>query len=318
MIRYSTFPGLLLAIFAMPFCAAGQSASDRMSYPKALSGRFEQRQDLPPWLRVPRWCTRDAPHWGKGETAELINGYADRHADCMRLGAFWGGVANYPSNFAPHSPKLIAGVDPLEEAIKTVRDRRMHLLAYVNPNTYRQENPLYSTACVMSETGAPLESQPYGKAGRFACINHPAFAEFYQQAIREVIDRYGADGIYVDGLTPHVCYCPYCCEKYKKDTRRELPGELSKLRQWTCLWEMTSDWDLIGDVQNPDHVVYSRWLMKCLTDATRLFTETAKAARPDAVVVYHSWPKPDVLPYYDATLNEIYSKRPWKSTSLIL
>jgi hypothetical protein len=314
MIRHLTILGFLLAIFALPAFAAEQLASDRMSYPKALSGRFQQRQDVPAWLRVPRWCTRDEPYWRKGETAEMINGYADRHADCMRLGTFWGGVALFSSDFAPRSPKLVAGVDPLKEAIETVRWRHMHLLAYINPNMYLKENPLQATACVLDEAGAPIEVNAYGKTGRFACGNHPAFAEFYKQAIREIIERYGADGIYVDGLALHACYCPHCRAKFKKDTGRDLPPGLLKLPMHVTLWEMTSDWDVIGDVQNPEHVVYSRWLMKCLTDVTRLFTETTKAVKPGAVAAYHTWPKPDILPYYDATLNEIYAKRPWHFT----
>ena len=54
--------------------------------------------------------------------------------------------------------------------------------------------------------------------------------------------------------------------------------------------------------------------MKRLTDITRLFAEAARSARPDAVVVFHSWPKPDNLPFYDGTLNEIYANRPWRFT----
>ena len=290
-------------------------ASDRMSYAHALTGRFEPRQNLPSWMRVPRWCTTDLPRWREDDMAKLINGYADRHADCLRLGTFWGGVANFPSRFAPHSPKLLAGTDPLAVAVATIRQRRMHILAYINPNSYLEQSPLYDTACIFDEAGHPGRSLTYNLPGtRYACINNPAFATFYTLAIQEVVAHYGTDGIYVDGLSPHICYCKYCREKFKQDTGRELPAGLGVNKSWTCLWEMASDWDNVEDVQNPDHALYSRWLMKCLSDMTRLFTETAHGAKLGALATYHTWPKPDTLPLYDATLNEIYAKKPWHFT----
>lgn len=292
-----------------------QIASDRLSYPKALCGRFEPRPDLPVWMRVPRWCTTDAPRWGEGQTAALIDGYADRGATVLRLGMFWGGLSHYPSRFAPPSPKLKEGVDPLAEALSTTRRRGMHLLAYINPNACYAKSPLYQDAYLVDETGVPWDVKAYGREGtRYACSNHPVFADFYGKAIGELVGTYGTDGIYVDGLTPHVCYCEHCERKFREDTGRDLPAGLTTLGPLSVLWEMTSDWDMVGDVTNADHVLYSRWLMKCLTDLTRMFSATAKAVKPEAVVVFHTWPKPDTLPHYDGTLNEIYAQRPWNFT----
>ena len=317
----------MMSLWALMLCAAvaavgaggavAQLASDRMSYPGALSGRYEARQDLPDWMRAPRWCTTDAPPWGEGRTAAYINGHADRNAEVLRLGMFWGGLAQFPSEFAPHHPSLQEGVDTLAEAMRTVRERDMHILTYINPNAWRERNPLYETACLINEEGEPWDIRAYGIEGtRYACINHPAFAEFYVQAIRELVGNYGADGIYVDGLSPHVCYCSHCRALFREDTGRDLPEGLTRLGPLAVLWEMSSDWEVVptGDPQNPDHVLYSRWLMKNLADLTRLFTETTRAAREGAVVVFHSWPKPDIMEYYDGTLNEIYATRPWNYT----
>ena len=310
----------ILAVVMLTWCAGesvAQLASDRMSYPGSLSGRYEPREDLPEWMRTPRWCTTDAPRWGEGQTAAWIAGFADRHANVLRLGMFWGGLAHFPSDFAPHHPSLRDGVDPLAEAVQTVRGRNMHLLTYINPNAWRKQNPLFETACIINEQGEPWDVQAYGIDGtRYACINHPAFAEFYQRAIRELVGRYGADGIYVDGLSPHVCYCAHCRKLFRADTGRDLPVGLSALGPLGVLWEMTSDWDVVptGDPQDPDHVLYSRWLMKNLTDLTRLFAQTTRQTRGGAVIAFHTWPKPDILPYYDGTLNEIYARRPWNFT----
>jgi len=295
--------------------AAAELASDRMTYPGALCGRDAPRQDLPEWMRVPRWCTTEAPRWGKGETAALLDGFTDRHASALRLGMFWGGLSHYPSAFAPHSPNLREGVDPLAEAMATARKRGMHVLAYLNPNAYYTQNPLYETGCLVNEDGKPWDVKAYGREGtRYACVNNPAFADFYTRAITELVGKYATAGLYVDGLSPHVCYCEHCRRKFREDTGRALPAGLTKLGPLAVLWEMTSDWDAVGEVDNPDHQLYSRWLMKCLTDRTRVFSEAAKAARPDAVVVFHSWPKPDNGRFYDGTLNEIYASKPWNFT----
>lgn len=287
---------------------------DRLAYPGPLSGRAEPRTDLPAWLRVPRWCTTDAPPWAPGATAALIDGYAERHAGVLRLGLYWGGLAHYPSDFAPRSPHLRPDSDPLAEAVSAVRRHGMNLLAYLNPNALYEGHPLYDRACLIGEDGRPWDVAAYGRQGtRYACINHPAFAEFYRRAIAEVIER-GADGIYIDGLSPHVCYCEHCRAKFRADTGLELPSGLQRLGPLAVLWEMTSDWDIVGDPQDPEHVLYSRWLAKCLTDATRWFHDAARQAKPEAVATFHTWPKPDTLPYYHATLNEIYAQRPWRYT----
>ncbi len=289
-----------------------QLASPRMSYPEALSGRFAPRQDLPEWMRVPRWYTRDAPRWGKGETAALVHELADHNANVFRLGMMWGARSHYPSQVAPHSPSLQEGVDPLAEALAAAKERGVHVLTYVNPNAINEGHPLYDELCLRGEDGAIWDVRAYGREGtRYACINHPAFIRLYTDVLKEIFTRYGPDGLYVDGLTPHVCYCEHCRAKFRADAGRDLPEGLTQLGPLTVLWEMTSDWDVVGNPQNPDHVLYSQWLMKCLTDATRAFTETVKGIKPSAVTVYHSWPKPDILPYYDGTLNEIYAERPW-------
>ena len=84
---------------AVVFCLLGsallQDADARGEV--ALLGRYVPRQDLPAWLRVPRWCTFDAPPWGAGQTASLVTGYADRGATAVRMGLFWSGLTHLPS-----------------------------------------------------------------------------------------------------------------------------------------------------------------------------------------------------------------------------
>jgi hypothetical protein len=293
----------------------GDVASERLSYPGALTGRYAPRQNLPDWLRAPRWYTQDAPRWGQGETGQLVNELADHNANVFRLGMMWGGRAHYPSQVAPRSPSLKEGVDPLAEALATAKERGAHILTYLNPNAVYEGHPLYDEIAIRNEQGQIWDVKAYGiDKTRYACPNHPKFAAFYRSVLRELFIRYNPDGIYVDGLSPHVCYCEHCRRKFREDTGRELPAGLTRLGPLGVLWEMTSDWDVLGDPASPDDVLFSRWLMKCLTDLTRTFTEAVREVKPLAVTTYHSWPKPDNLKYYDATLNEIYASRPWHFT----
>ena len=132
------------AMFAAALLASAFASPER-AYPQALLGRYAPRTDLPSWLHTPRWCTRDAPRYREGGTAKMISDFADRGADTVRLGTYWGGLAMFPSEVSPRVPALKPGVDPLAEAMATVRARRMHLMAYVNPNAYRKQNPSYGT-----------------------------------------------------------------------------------------------------------------------------------------------------------------------------
>ena len=290
-------------------------ASPEGAYSEQLTGRYAPRTDLPNWLHTPRWCTRDAPRYVEGGTAKMITDFADRGADTVRLGTYWGGLAMFASDVSPRVSSLKPGVNPLAEAMGTVRSRAMHLMAYINPNAYREQNPLYGTAAIRKADGAVWDIRAYGIEGtRYACSNHPAFADFYRNAIAELVTTYDVDGIYVDGLSPHVCYCEHCRTKFAQDTGRPLPAGLESLGPLSVLWEMTSDWQPLGDPADPEHQLYSRWLMKCLADLTRLFAEEARRAKPTAVVVFHTWPKPDSIRWYAGTLNEIYARKPWRYT----
>jgi hypothetical protein len=79
-------------------------------------------------------------------------------------------------------------------------------------------------------------------------------------------------------------------------------------------WEMSSTPQLVGDPADPDSGRLTRLLMQSLYKVTRDITGTVKRIRPDAVVIYHSWPKPSLLPYYDGAGSEIYLDRPFHHT----
>ena len=94
----------------------------------------------------------------------------------------------------------------------------------------------------------------------------------------------------------------------------EMPAKFQQYGPSTVLWEMTSLPELIGDPRDPDSQRLTQFLYQTLIDITRDFTQTVKRIDPENVTLYHSWPKPDNIQYYDGTLDEIYVRTPWVHT----
>jgi len=80
---------------------------------------------------------------------------------------------------------------------------------------------------------------------------------------------------------------------------------------WACWGEMESDPALVGDPHDPDAQRLTALLDKSLAEVTGLFTRTVKGCKPDAATIYHSYPKPDSVAFYDGTLTELYVRKPW-------
>ncbi len=88
--------------------------------------------------------------------------------------------------------------------------------------------------------------------------------------------------------------------------------KLAAASDWCVLWEMVDRPEPVGDPADPDTPRYTGFLARSLAEVTAMVRQAVKRARPDAVTLFHSWPKPDTLPFYDGTLTEIYLSAPWK------
>ena len=132
--------------------------------------------------------------------------------------------------------------------------------------------------------------------------------------LTEIFTRYQADGLYVDGLTPHVCFCEHCAGKYRSLFGENMPiAQLSPLAAAWAVWgEFGRDPQPVGDVENDPHARrLTDLLYQSLGEVTREVSLAVKAAKPDAVTAFHSHPKANCAEYYDGTLTEVYSPRPW-------
>jgi hypothetical protein len=275
------------------------------------------KQPIPDWLRCPRFYTKDT--WRSelagrkpGDIAFMVRQIAANEGSAFRLSAFWSGEAYFQSQVAPHAPGLGA-IDYLREALDEGRRLGVTIVMYMNPNALYREHPLYHEAAVRRADGSESEGPAYGVPGtHYVCINNPKYREFLRRLLTEVFTKYGPAGLYVDGLTPHRCFCPHCREKYRGMWGQPMPVEkLSKAPDWCVIWEMVYRPDPVGDPTDPDTPRYTAFLARSLAEATRLVSETVKRAKPGAATLFHSWPKPQTIDCYDGTLTEIYLSHPW-------
>ncbi len=280
---------------------------------------------LPDWMRCPRWYTKDS--WREelvgrhpGDIAALVRHAAANGASAVRLSILWGGEVYYPSRVAPRAPGL-GGLDYLREAVDEARRCGIRIVAYINPNCLWPGHPLFETVTLRDAGGTVTAAPAYGRqfpSARYACINHPAYRAFLRDVLAEIFTRYRPDGLYVDGLTPHVCYCEHCRAAWRRHFGGDMPVDRlpATAGGWAVWGEFGGDPQPVGDVENrPEARRHTELLYRSLTEVTRLFTETVKGCHPDAITAYHSHPKPDTMAFYDATLTEVYSPRPWVHTS---
>jgi len=275
------------------------------------------KKPIPDWLRCPRFYTKDAwrselEYRQQGDIAFMVRQIAACEGNAFRLAAYWGGEAYFQSDTVPHAPGL-GSIDYLREATEMGRRLGVHVLMYVNPNCLYEDHPLFDQALVRRPDGSGWGGNRYGiRDAHFVCINNPAYRELLRRLLAEAFTRYELAGLYVDGLTPHRCFCRDCRDKYRAMFGCEMPVDKFDGPQWTVLWEMVSQPQPAGDPNDPDTARYTEFLDRSLAEATALVSETVRTARPGAVTLYHSWPKPATLGDYDGTLTEIYVKQPWQ------
>ncbi len=274
------------------------------------------RREVVDWLRCPRFFTRDNGRGNPraGHITTQVRQIAENGGNAFRLSIYWGGEAFFQSRVAPHMPNL-KDVDYLREAVDEGNRLGVRIVTYMNPNCIYDDQPLYPEVVIRQPDGTPWLVPAYGRKHNFyACVNNPKYRKMLLETIAEIFREYGPAGLYLDGLSPHVCFCPHCRARYREMFGTEMPAKFQKNGPLGVLWEMTSTPQLIGDPSDPDSYRLTRFLAQSLEDITRDVTQAAKRVKPDAAVIYHSWPKPSTLRYCDATLDEIYIRHPWHHT----
>jgi hypothetical protein len=298
------------------------ASAAEVTFPSLSAAQWRQagKQPIPDWLRAARWYTKDSwpeelAYRSAGDVALLVRQIAACEGNAFRLSIFIGGQAYYQSRVAPHAPGL-RELDYLREAVDEGRRRGVKTIVYMNPNFLFNGHPLQRECALRGPDGRVVFQSVYGAqfTGKalYACINHPRYRRFLGDVLREIFTEYRPDGLYVDGLSGHVCFCEHCRAKYREMFGAEMPvGKLAKYQVPRVCWgELESDPPPVA-VHDLDARRLGTFLDRSLTEVTALFTRTVKSCRPDAAAIYHSYPKPDSVKFYDGTLTELYAGQPW-------
>ena len=169
----------------------------------------------------------------------MVRQIAAAEGTAFRMGAYWGGDAYFQSKIAPHAPGL-GKIDYLREGIDEGKRVGVKVVMYMNPNTLYSDHPLLEEAIIRRADGSGWGGNQYGiRDSHLTCINSPKYRELLQNVLTEPFTEYGPAGLYVDGLTPHRCFCQHCRAKYRRMFGEPMPVEKLDGPQWTVLWEMS-------------------------------------------------------------------------------
>ena len=284
------------------------------------------KQPIPDWLRTARWYTKDSyrqepAHRSPGDIAYLVRQIAACGGNVLRLSVCWGGNTYYQSHVAPHAPGL-RDLDYLREAIAEGHRSGVKIVAYVSPQTLYEDHPLFQECGQWGPTGklpatehlfAPAATSP--ESTGFACMNHPRYRQFIQRRVER--DFYPSINptvctltacrpttpiafVNIAGRNIVACSAPKCPSRSWHATRIKV----------SIAGELESDSPLVGDPHDPDAHRLSALLAQTAAEVTGLMSRTVKGCKPDAVTIFHGYPKANTMKFYDGTLTEITGHYP--------
>ena len=103
----------------------------------------------------------------------------------------------------------------------------------------------------------------------------------------------------IAGRNIAACSAPKCPSRSSPATRINL-----------LAGELESDSPLVGDPHDPDAHRLSALMADTAAEVTALMSRTVKGCKPDAVTIFHGYPKANTMKFYDATLTEITGHYP--------
>ncbi|HEX2999210.1 MAG TPA: alpha-amylase family protein, partial [Armatimonadota bacterium] len=279
-----------------------------LGIPSRILAAPQQKHPLPEWLRCPRFYTeasvRDAAKAYKpGEITALVRNVAGNNGSALCLGVYRNGEAFFQSRVAPHAPEL-GQLDYLQEALAEGNLLGVKIIASINLDTLAREHPLYPECMARGINGKAWDLSLAGMKGAgYPCLNNPEYRRYLLSLVEEIFTRYAPDGLSIEGLSPHLCYCPVCRERYRAQFGKELPVQFAQFGPQRMLPDSSNSGD-------PDDDRLTHFLNDAAADLARAITQAVKRSHPSAVVLYPASRKQNTPGNYDGKLEEIAQDNP--------
>ena len=217
----------------------------------------------------------------------LENFDAEKYADCMlQAGVETAyvyasnclGLCLFPSEVG-YRHSITEKRDIFGETVAALRKRGIGVVGYLNSwcSEGARMHPQWQIVTQEGHTN--------GETSRFGtcCLNSP-YRDLFHALVYEMVSKYDIDGLWVDmiGFFASDCACPWCREKYKKETGFELPT--------------TIDWE------DENFLRYLQFKFDTVTEYARGIEEAAHRAKPDISVSLQcaSWKNPHINGMADA------------------
>jgi hypothetical protein len=184
------------------------------------------------------------------------------HADAATLSA-GGIVAYYPTEVPLHHRSAWLGEsDPFGDLVKGCRAMNMNVLARTDPHAAREEvRAAHPDWIAVNRDGTPRRHWANPDLW-VTCALGPYNFEFMDRVHREIVSRYGVDGIFANRWAPQGgdCYCEHCRKNFRAAAGYDLP-------QTT-------------DRRDRARRAYVEWRRARLTELWKKWDATIRAVRP--------------------------------------
>jgi hypothetical protein len=186
------------------------------------------------------------------------------HADAATLSA-GGIVAYYPTDVPLHHRSAWLGdTDPFGTLVKGCRALGMNVVARVDPHAVRDEvRQAHPDWIAVEADGRPRRHWANPDLW-VTCALGPYNFEFMDQINREIVAKYGVDGVFANRWAPQGgdCYCVHCQENFRRAAGRDLPRT--------------------ADRRDPSRRAFVEWRVARLTELWKHWDASIRGVRAEA------------------------------------
>ncbi len=261
-----------------------------LTAPWCAKGPIYERADYPKWFL-------EAPYWTFGNLGaeEGIEAALEKQA-FYEVPTMISHVYNYyfpmhqDDRYPEYFPPRLGSVG-LKETVKRLQEKGIRIVPYVNgtlvdmdTDSFRMEHAEREGALWLTPDAEVNITTRYGGGASMMrmCPGSPHWRKQMLDDTRELIGRYGMDGIYVDFLTDHLLDC------FNKDHGHSISGG----NFWTkAVHDLYEEMHKVGKELNPDFILTSEGVGEYCIDVHEVFfcNGTTGSSAPLFHAVYHGY-----------------------------